>query len=248
MNCYPIFIYLVFIILYIVLFIFLFQPKLENIIYIFLFILTVISGFNTLLDIRKKDMVMNFKPIEELFDSGNGLDLIKAIFFSPFTTIVIFIFFIFYLITYLSGKTKVNQSFIFIMALLLFVINMVQMGISIGKVNIIYIFMIPIIIIILSLLFITISIYKLNNNSTGNTDILPFSQTDPKNSDVYRLSLIIDVCLIICFMIYFVLFYSDENDKKLQYQLYTVIPLIYGISAYNIYISSNILNKKYLGK
>jgi hypothetical protein len=244
MNCFPAFSYIFILITYIVLFSFLFQPKLENIILIFLFILTLIAGFNLIMDLKRNKMYLTFAPLEELFKNDGGLDLIKLLLFSPITTMLLFIVFIYVLINYINGQPDFNLNYVIFLSVLLFTTNALQMGATIQSINIAWVFAIPYILIILSILFVIIVIYNINANTTGKNDPIPLSKFD-ENGFLFDISMIITVSIIALFLTYFVLFYETEN-KTLQFQLYTIIPIIYGGSAYMTYLSSILLEKKFL--
>lgn len=246
MNCFPLFSYSFFIILYAILFSYIFNPKLENIIIIFLFIVTFLGGYNLFMDMRTRDIFFEFEPIMDVFKDGSGLDLIKLALFSPFSSLFVFILLIIALFGYFNGNTSSNVSYIAFLGGLLFMINMIQMGMSVKTVRLAYVFILPILMILISLVFVLIGIYNIYRNSTGKTDPIPYSQLDSKNSNYYKAMFIIEIMIMVLFLSYFVLFYTN-GDKNMQFQLYTMVLIVYALSFGMVTLSSNVLSKKFLG-
>jgi len=240
MNCFPLFSYTFFIILYIILLSFVFNPKLENIIMIFLFIVTFIGGYNLFSDLKAREIYMEFTPIIDLFKDGSGLDLLKLALFSPFTTVFIFIMLIIELFGYLSKKATASISYIVFLGVLLFITNIVQIGINLKNIKLSYVLIMPILMTIISLLLVLIEIYNVNTNRQGNREPLPYSQLDPM-SIYYKMIMILEIFILSIFISYFVIFYT-KGDKNMQYQLYTILLFLYGISGGMIYISSRVLS------
>ena len=214
---------------------------------IFLFIVTFISGYNLFIDLKKRDLFFEFEPIADIFKDGAGLELIKLALFSPFTTAFLFILVMIELFGYVTNYATANVSYIIFLGVLLFITNMIQVGINIKCVKLAYIILLPILLILVSLMFILIGIYNIYKNSTGKDDPMPYAQLDPKNSIYYKIILILEISIIIFFLIYFVLFYT-KGDKNMQFQLYVITCLIYLLSGGIMYLSSNVLKKKFLNK
>jgi hypothetical protein len=212
--------------------------------FIFLFITTFIGAYNLFSDLKKREIMMEFEHIAEILKDGGGLDLLKLVLFSPFSTIFIFILLIISLFGYFSGNPNGNLYYIIFLGVLLLITNIIQIGISIESLNLVYILFLPVVLILLSFLFILVGIYNINTN--GENESIPYSQLD-KNSAYYKLALILDISLLIIFLTYFVLFYT-QKDKNMQYQLYSVTILLYCISCGVVFMASNVLQKKFLGK
>lgn len=246
MNCFPLFSYIFFIILYAILFSYMFNPKLENIIMIFLFVVTFIGGYNLFSDLSRREIFMEFKPISDAFEDGAGLDLLKLILFSPFSTVIVFTFLIIALFGYFTGHPTANVSYIIFLGVLLFITNMVQIGISMNDVRLSNVLILPILMTLISLVFVLIEIYNINTSTTGKQEPMPYSQLD-QMSIYYKIAMILEILLLAGFIGYFVLFYT-KGDKTMQYQLYTVLLMLYGISGGMVYITSQVFNKKFLGK
>ena len=248
MNCFPLFSYSFFILLYAILFSFIFNPKLENIIMIFLFIVTFLCGYNLFMDLKKLNLFFEFEPIIDVFKDGAGLELVKIVLFSPFTSLFLFVLLMLTLFKKFSGDTSTNILYIAFLGGLLFITNMIQIGINMKNVSLSYIFMLPILMTLISLVFVLIGIYNIYRNSTGKTDPIPYSQLDPKYGGYYKITFIIEILIIALFLSYFVLFYPTKGgDKNMQFQLYTVVFISYLLSLCAVIFSSNVLNKKFLG-
>lgn len=246
MNCFPLFIHIFFIILYIILFSFIFNPKLENIIMIFVFILTFIGGYNLISDLSRRELFLEFEPFMEIFKAGSGFDLVKLLLFSPFTTAFILILFIISLFNYFTGEKTSNIYHIVLFTLLLFITNIAQIGIKYKNIKLAYILIPTILLLLFSITFVLIGIYNTSTYSIGKTESIPYSQLD-SNSVYYKIMMIFYILIFALFFIYFVIFYT-KGDKNMQYQLYSIVLLLYGISCSMIFISSNILKIKFLGK
>lgn len=233
-------------ILYFILFSFMFNPKLENIIMIFLFISIFIGGYNLFSDLNKQEIFMEFEPIMDIFEANAGLDLLKLILFSPFTTIFIFILLIVVLFAYLNNHPSTNLSYIIFLAIILFTTNIVQIGTNIKDIRLSNVLILPIFMMLISLLFVLIEIYNINTSSTGKQEFIPYSKLNP-NSIYYKTAIILELLILGLFLGYFVLFYT-KGDKNMQYQLYIVLLILYGISGSMVYMSSQLFNKKFLAK
>ena len=171
-----------------------FNPKLENIIMIFLFIVTFIGGYNLFSDLRRREIFMEFKPISDAFEDGAGLDLLKLILFSPFSTVIVFTFLIIALFGYFTGHPTANVSYIIFLGVLLFITNMVQIGISMNDVRLSNVLILPILMTLISLVFVLIEIYNINTSTTGKQEPMPYSQLDPM-SVYYKIAMILEISL-----------------------------------------------------
>lgn len=213
---------------------------------IFLFIVSFIGGYNLISDLSRRKLFFEFEPFMEIFKAGSGFDLVKLLLFSPFTTAFILILFIMALINYFTGGKTSNIYHIIALTLLLFITNILQIGIKYKNIKLAYILIPPILLLLFSIAFILIGIYNTNTYLTGKIDPIPYSQLD-STSIYYKIMMIFYILIFALFFIYFVIFYT-EGDKNMQYQLYSIVLLLYGISSGMIYISSNILKTKFLAK
>ena len=246
MKCFPYLNYLFFLIVYIVLFIFMFNSKLENVIMIFLFIFSFIAGYNFIIDLKDGGYLMNFAPLQELFKDDGGMDIIKFMAFSPITTLFLFVLLIVVVVAYVSNKNQLYLDYIIGLSILLFVTNFIQVVLKATKFYLAWVFSIPVLMILLSILFVVITIYNINANNTNTMDAMPFSQLF-STSLIFKILLMLDIFIILLFMSYFVLFYK-EGEKNIQFQLYAATGVVYAISGFMIYLSSAYLKKKFVNK
>ena len=245
MDCFPLFSYTFFIILYAILFSFMFNPKLENVVMIFIFMATFIGSYNLYSDLNRRNIFIEFGPIIELLKDGGGLDLIKLLLFSPIITVIIFMFLVIALFGYITQHPGANISYIIFLGVLLFITNMVQIGINMKDVKLSKVLIIPILSTLISVLFVLIGIFNTNTKTSGKQDPLPYSRLDPTGGIFFKIAMILEITILCLFLAYFTLFYT-KGDKNMQFQLYTVLFLLYGLSGVMIYTSNRVLHKKFL--
>ena len=155
--------YFFYVVLYLILFIFMFQPKIENLVIIMIFILTVFFEFNLIMDIKDINSVkFDFKLFSEFINQRNGT-IVNELLFSPLALFLICILLITFLALYVTKTPGISVTFIYFLAIYLAVMSFFTLGNTIKNGIPFYIvILIPFILILVSLIMITVSIYNYN--------------------------------------------------------------------------------------
>ena len=104
MGCFPFIIYFYFFVIYIIFFCYLFNYKIESLIFIFLFILTVLAGFKTIIDLYKNgNFNLNLTPLHAFFED-ESMRFYNDLLFSPLVTLILTSFLIAAIYLYATGS------------------------------------------------------------------------------------------------------------------------------------------------
>jgi hypothetical protein len=244
-------IYFFYVVLYFILFIFMFKPKIENVVIIMIFILTVFFEFNLIMDIKDINSVtFDFKLFSEFMNEQDG-SIVNYLLFSPLALFLISVLLIIVVVLYVTKTSAVPITFIYFLAIYLGVMSFFYLGNTIKNGIPFYIvILIPFILIIVSLIMTIVTIYNYNESSKKNllfSKNIFLSSIDSKHLLQYKILIIIEFVFIFGILSYLFLYLGSKNTSstKVQSLLYVFMPIIYGISAYLIFLSNKILQVKF---
>lgn len=243
--------YLLIIILYLGLFRFLYanEGKIEGLIFILLFVLTVFVGFKIIFDfyrssisaIDKELYFLRFKSFEVFAKEIEVLKLIKDFLLSPLVTLVLLVLLIFSIVQYIQKGIRNDYDFLVTMCCLTFG----QIGISLTntdtKVPFYILFGIPIILLIVSLILIIVSIFNINSDAI--TKKLKLNKSGRERVKKYKDFF---VSIIIFFIVSLFLFsvssifdennsVNENNKSSIDLFLTLFLLVIYGLTGYAVF-------------
>ena len=167
--------YLLIIILYLKLFIFLFanEGKIEGLVFILLFVLTVFVGFKIIFDFYKSSVsavdrelyFLRFKSFEIFANDIEILKLMKDFLLSPVVTLVLLVLLVFSIVEYIKKGIRNDYDFLVTMSCLTFGQIAISLTNASTKVPFYILFGIPIILLIVSLILILVSIFNINSDA-----------------------------------------------------------------------------------
>jgi len=243
--------YFFYVVLYLILFIFMFQPKIENLVIIMIFILTVFFEFNLIMDIKDINSVkFDFKLFAEFINQRNGT-IVNELLFSPLTLFLICILLITFVALYVTKTPGISVTFIYFLAIYLAVMSFFTLGNTIKNGIPFYIvILIPFILIVVSLIMMIVTIYNYNESSKNNSlysKSIFLSNIDSIHFLKYKITIIIEFIFIFFILSYLFLFLGGNNtsSNRVQSLLYLFMPIIYGISGYLVFLSNKILQIKF---
>jgi len=248
-------VYIFYIVLYFILFGFLFQPNVENLVMIILFVLVVISGFNVIMDIKdNKEVFFYFKLFYEFMDQTNG-SYVTDLLFSPFSLFIICILLIVMVALYMTNIGSVPIGFIYFLATYLGVISFFTVANSIRTGVPIYIVIgIPLILVIVSLIMMMVTIYNYNTSSGKNglyTKFIFLSSIDSTNTQRYKTILITEFIFMLLLLMYLFIYLKyikntpKTDNNTVQSLLYVAMLIIYSLSGCLVFFSNNLLQLKF---
>lgn len=243
--------YLLIIILYLGLFRFLYanEGKIEGLVFILLFVLTLFVGFKIIFDFYKSSVsavdkelyFLRFKSFEIFTKEIEILKLIKDFLLSPLVTLILLVLLIFSIVQYIQKGIRKDYDFLVTMCCLTFG----QIGISFTssdtKVPFYILFGIPIILLMVSLILIIVAIF--NINSEAITKKLKLNKNGRERVKKYKDFF---VSIIIFFIVTLFLFsvspiYDKNNSVNENYKSSTdllvtlFLLIIYGLSGYAVF-------------
>ena len=245
-------VYIFYIVLYLILFGFLFKSNVENLVMVILFVLVVISGFNIIMDIKdNKTVYFYFKLFYEFMDMNNGT-FVNDLLFSPTALFMICILLIILIALYVSNIGAIPVQLLYFLASYLGIISFFTVGNSIKTGVPFYIVIgIPLILIIISLIMMMVTVYNYNTSSNKNglySKFIFLSSIDPTDTLNYKIVMIMEFIFMFLILMYLFIYLKDKpkiDSNEVQSLLYIVLPIIYGLSGYLLFLSNNLLQVKF---
>lgn len=248
--------YLLIIILYLGLFRYLYanDGKIEGLVFILLFILTVFVGFKIIFDFYnssvnsndKESFFLRFKSFEVFAKEIQILRLIKDFLFSSLVTLVLLIVLIVSVVQYIQKGIRNDYDFLVTMVCLTFGQVAFSFTNSNTKIPFYILFGIPIILLIVSLILIMISIFNINSDSP--TKKLKLNKDGRKRIKKYKDFFVsIIIFIIVTLFSFSVVSIYDENisgndlsvndNYKSSIDLFVTLFLlvIYGLTGYAVF-------------
>ena len=239
MGCFPFIIYFYFFVIYIIFFCYLFNYKIESLIFIFLFILTVLAGFKTIIDLYKNgNFNLNLTPLHAFFED-ESMRFYNDLLFSPLVTLILTSFLIAAIYLYASGS-NVPLNFLLFLSISLILYICIQLGNYYDTIPMFVVLGIPIILIIISLILMMVTIANYNANATVRNGQFSLSNINHPEMIKYKISIILELTLMFFWLFY--LFMTDDSDDKttVQFYSYAILPVLYGGSSYMIYVANGL--------
>lgn len=239
MFCSSLFIYFNFFIIYLIFFFFLFNSKIESLIFIFLFILSIFSGFKIIIDLYKnKNFVLDLKPLQQFF-MDDSMQFYNNLLFSPIITIILTIILLGSVYIHVTGGNIPLQFLLFSsISLVLFIL--IQLGNYFKFIPLFVVLGIPILFIIISLILIMIIIKKYNTNASVKNSKFSISSINKNEILKYKIVFILEMILLFFFLFYYYITNDIIDNTVSQFYSYFIIPLLYFGSSYMIYVANNI--------
>ena len=237
MDCLP-FIYIlniVFIILYAMFYYLLFNTAFEQIMFICLGVLMLLSGYTVFAELITINSSLDVSSVFDALDS-EAMGPIKNILFSNFTVIILFALLILNVISTTNGNPPTHLIMI---CVALLAILSIKFGKTLSSIPYWLALGTPMLITIVAVIFTIISIHK-NGSSEISNPLLMFKILAAINSGLF-----------ILFFLWFLTFYKKTVDvasekiipinKLLEISTFIVLPFLYVTSLYMMYISQTIL-------
>jgi hypothetical protein len=232
-----------------------FQPKIENLIMVVLFILTIISGFNLIMDIKDNDVItLNFDLIASAMNTKNG-SIVNDFLFSPVVLCIIAMILIIHIGLYVTNTDEVPVSFLYWLSAYLGIMSFFTLGNSYdGGVPFFVVIGMPIVLIIISMILMTITIYNYNKSSQKHSlynRFIYLSNIDENNMMYYKITIIIEFIFIVLLLLFVFMRYGSlvaltKNENTiLQSVLYSSLPIIYGLSGYSVFLGNKLSKIKF---
>lgn len=243
-------IYIFYIILYLIFFGFLFQPNVENLVMVMIFILVTISGFNLIMDIQdNKTVVFDFKMISDFINDRNG-SIVKELLFSPMSLFIVCVILIVAVALYITSTATISPGFIYFLATYLGVTSFFTLGNSIpGGIPFYIVIGIPMMLLIISLIMMMVTIYNYDISSNKNglySKFIFLSNIDATDTFNYKVAMIVEILLMFLILSYlFIYLGGNRADASVQSILYAVVPAIYGLAGYLVFLGNKLLQVKF---
>ena len=248
--------YLLIIILYLGLFRFLYanEGKIEGLVFILLFVLTVFVGFKIIFDFYKSSVsavdrelyFLRFKSFEIFANDIEILKLMKDFLLSPVVTLVLLVLLVFSIVEYIKKGIRNDYDFLVTMSCLTFGQIAISLTNASTKVPFYILFGIPIILLIVSLILILVSIFNINSDAI--TKKLKLNKSGRERVKKYKDFF---VSIIIFFIVSLFLFsvssifdknnsggepsVNDNYKSSIDLFLTLFLLIIYGLTGYAVF-------------
>ena len=239
MVCFPFLIYFYFFVIYIIFFCYLFNYKIESLIFIFLFILTVLAGFKTIIDLYMNgNFNLDLTPLQNFFED-ESMRFYNDLLFSPLITLILTSFLIIAIYLYATGS-NVPLNFLLFLSVSLILYICIQLGNYFNTIPMFIVLGIPIVLIIISLILIMVTIANYNSNASARDGQFTLSNINQPEMLKYKISIILELLLIFFWLFY--LFITDDlvDKTSVQFYSYAILPVLYGGSCYTIYVANGL--------
>ena len=244
MDCFPFLIYFYFFIIYIIFFCYLFNLKIESLIFIFLFILTVLAGFKTLIDLYKnKGFVFDLKPFHDFFED-ESMKFYKNVLFSPLITMGMCGLLIGSSYLYMTGSA-IPLNFLLFLSVMLIMYITIQLGNYYSIIPMFIILGIPIILIIISLILIMVTISNYNSNSSARDAKFTLSNMNESEIFKYKITLVLEFILLFAWLFYLFITEDRVDKSTAQFYSYVLLPILYSGSGYMVYVANGLSKIKF---
>ena len=235
---FPYLMYLFFFVLYIIFFSHLFNKKLEYLMFILIFILSIFSGVKTVSDIYSSNILFKFDVLDSFINKISFFKIIKNILFSTIVIFLVGISMIVNIVLYAVKQTVPLSSVIshiFVLFALIAYRLFYNMSIPLWGIVII-----PVLLIFISLILILTGIHKLkekNKDNDNDRNEIGVSKNTRKKLNIYKGLYITDTILLNIYM-FIALFYNKEEVTQLA--TYLIMPIVYGTSGYMVYLANKL--------
>jgi len=247
MACFPFLIYFYFFIIYMIFFCYMFNVKIESLIFIFLFILTVLAGFKTIIDLYKNgNFNLDLTPLHDFFED-ESMRFYGDLLFSPIITMILSIILMAAVYLYAIGS-NVPLNFLLFLAVVLILYICIQLGNYFSMIPMFIVLGIPIVLIIISLILMMVTIANYNANASvgaGRDAQFTLSNINQPEMLKYKISMILEFTLMF-FWLFYLFITEDRVDKtSVQFYSYAILPVLYGGSSYMVYVANGLSKMKF---
>ena len=230
------FMYIAFASIYFYLFFYLFNTNIEFLIFLFITVLYILSGFKIFIDLFLREYLVLNMNFVEILNSGI-FKLITGILFYPLVIGIIFILLIINIVQFYAGYS-VNILSLIIEAIIVGLFMLVNSNaLTVAKYPLWIMFSIPMVLNIIGLCMVSYEASTLINKNGQNIS-LNVSKDNRTVLSNYKVLFIINT-LLIALLLSLNLFRTNPPDRYLSYLIFSTI---YGTSGYLMYLSNYIYN------
>jgi hypothetical protein len=221
-----------------------FNVKIESLIFIFLFILTVLAGFKTIIDLYKNsNFNLDLTPLRDFFED-ESMRFYSSLMFSPIITMMLSIILMVAVYLYAIGS-NIPLNFLLFLSVVLILYICIQLGNYFSMFPMFIVLGIPIVLIIISLILMMVTIANYNSNTSARDAQFTLSNINHPEMLKYKISMILEFTLMF-FWLFYLYITEDRVDKtSVQFYSYAILPVLYGGSSYMVYVANGLSKMKF---